>query len=77
MARLTLPLRFRKEAEANSCIEASSLGPLGALAVEGQYGRWLVVIDTQRPDSTLRFLKQHMPGIEWQRSEVPAEGAKA
>lgn len=74
VTRLTLPLRFRKEEHANSCIEASSLGPIGAHAIEGQYGRWFVVIDTPRPDGTLSFLKTHMPGIEWVPSQVaPAE----
>jgi hypothetical protein len=70
VTRLTLPLRFRKEEHANSCIEASSLFPLGAKAVAGERGRWFVVIDTARPEGTLRFLKQSMQGIEWQSSDA-------
>jgi hypothetical protein len=69
MARLTLPLRFRTEEYANGCIEASSLFPIGAKAVRDDCGRWLVVIDTDKPERKVKFLKQQMPGIEWQVSE--------
>ena len=65
MARLTLPLRFRKEEHANSCIEASGLFPIGARAVEGPRGRWFVVINARNAESVLRHLRTTMPGVEW------------
>jgi hypothetical protein len=78
MALIKLPMRFADEANANSCITASGLFPIGARAVEGPHGWWLVVIDTgtKRPDNHLRFLKQHMPGVHWVAEEAPAEAAK-
>jgi len=69
MALLKLPLRFVDEANANSTIEACGLFPIGARAVQGEYGRWFVVIDARQPESTLRYLKQHMPGVEWRVME--------
>jgi hypothetical protein len=69
MARLTLPLRFRDEASANSCIEGTGLFPIGARAIKGHLGRWFVVIDNARnAEAVLRHLQTKMPGIEWQVS---------
>jgi hypothetical protein len=75
MARLTLPLRFRDEANANVCIEATGLFPCGARAVKGELGRWFVVIEVepQRVEAKLRYMRTRTPGIEWRVSE--GEGA--
>ena len=71
MTRLTLPLRFVDEANANACIEASGLFPCGARAVQGELARWFVVIDVepQRVELKLRYLRGRTPGIDWARRD--------
>ena len=74
--RLTLPLRFNSEKRALGVIRDNQLFGLGAVVVElpdGTASRWRVVIDTEKPDSVCRYLKQNnTPGVDWQRSELPA-----
>lgn len=73
MTRLKAPLRFVDEANANSCIEASALAPLGAKAVPGAYGRWFIVIDARNVESIQRYLRTHMPGVEWTVTDASTE----
>ena len=68
MARLALPLQFRRERAALDVIRGHSLFTIGALAVETPDG-WRVVIDTAKPAAVCRYLAQHMPGVTWEQSE--------
>jgi hypothetical protein len=74
--RLTLPMRFNSEKRALGAIRDNGLFSMGAVAVElpgTGGGRWRIVIDTGKPDAVARYLSQSMtPGVEWQRSELPA-----
>ncbi len=73
--RLTLPMRFATEGRANGVIRDNSLFSIGAQAIElpGEEGnRWRVVVDTSKPDAVSRYLSQSMPGVQWERSELPA-----
>lgn len=72
MARLTLPLKFVDEANANSCIEASGLFPIGARAVPGPLGRWLIVIEARNVEPLLRHLRTTRPDLVWTVSEEAA-----
>lgn len=71
--RLTFPMRFATEKRALAAIADNSLFPLGAqaLPVDDTGLGWRIVIETARPDAVCRYLGQHMPGIEWQRTELP------
>ena len=72
MTRLTLPVRFTKREAAMSAIEANGLFSLGATIVQGDLGRWFIVLEPRNPDAARRYLANHMPGVEWQTSETPA-----
>lgn len=67
--RLTLPVRFTSEKAAASVLRANSLYSIGAQAIPAD-NRWYIIIDTAKPDAVCRYLGQHMPGVEWQRSEL-------
>jgi len=70
--RLTLPMRFNTEHKALGLIRDNSLFSIGALAaqVDDTAKAWRIVIDTAKPDAVCRYLAQHMPGVEWARSEL-------
>lgn len=74
--RFRMPLRFRKEADANSAIEASGLFPIGGHAVPGELGRWYIVIDAPRNPAPIRaHLQCATPGITWTEEPLPEPGA--
>jgi hypothetical protein len=64
--RLMLPLKFRSERAALDAIKTNSLFPIGAQAAEQTEKVWRVIIDTYRPEAVMRYLAQHMPGIQWE-----------
>jgi hypothetical protein len=71
--RLQHPSRFGTEGRALGYIRDNSLFPIGAQVIElrGAAGSpWRVIIDTGRPDVVARYLAQHLPGVEWVRSEL-------
>jgi hypothetical protein len=72
MTRLRLPLRFRTQEYAEAAIEAASLYPVGAKPVRVD-NRWYVVVDTPRPDTILRYLRQHVLGHDWIVEDASAE----
>lgn len=70
MTRFTLPQRFVNERAAENEMHGFSLWTLGGRIVpEGN--RFRIVIDTLRPRGVQRYLKQHMPGVEWAVTEMP------
>lgn len=71
--RLTLPMRFNTEKRALGVIRDNGLFTIGAQVIEltGTEGsRFRIIIDTFKPDTVCRYLAQHMPGVEWQRTEL-------
>lgn len=77
---LAMPITFRAEGHALGVIKAHNLFPLGAQVERtektwpGGAATWRIVIhvDTDRqPDAVLAYLKSHMPGVHWERSDEP------
>jgi hypothetical protein len=71
--RLTLPSRFGTESRALAFIRDNALWCIGpqVIAADESGRNWRVVIDTAKPDAVCRYMSQRLPGIEWQRSELP------
>jgi hypothetical protein len=79
LTRLTLPLKFKREGHALAVCRDNSLFTIGAQVIEVKSEvwedtgtPWRVVIETARPDAVLRYLRQHMPGVTWERAEPHA-----
>lgn len=75
-ARLTHPNRFGTEGRALGFIRDNSLFGIGAIVVpekpEAPGSRFRVVVDTWKPEAVARYLSECMPGVQWQRHELPA-----
>lgn len=72
--RLTLPMRFRSEQRALATIRDNGLFSIGAqvIATDEPDSPYRVVIFTAKPDAVSRHLiQQVLPGVIWERSEVP------
>jgi hypothetical protein len=66
-----MPLRFRRQVDANSVLEASGLFTTGARAIEDEFGRWHIVIDARIAAPMRAHLRCQTPGILWLEEDTP------